>query len=148
MAIGRYQLNLIPGFVDPADMRELKRIVDAMGINSVVFPDTSGVLDLPQDGHYRMFPHGGTTIEDLKSAGDSCCTIALGHFTSHPAATELDEKCGVGCAFLELPIGMTETDRFIHALRNYGRRRRAGQHRRGTRAAARCHERHAPVLSQ
>ena len=115
-----FQLNLIPGFVDPADIRELKRIVDAMGINSVVFPDTSGVLDLPQDGHYRMFPHGGTTIEDLKSAGDSCCTIALGHFTSHPAATELDEKCGVGCAFLELPIGMTETDRFIHALRNYG----------------------------
>jgi len=115
-----FQLNLIPGFVDPADIRELKRIVDAMGINAVVFPDTSGVLDLPQDGRYRMFPHGGTTIEDLKSAGDSCCTIALGHFTSYPAATELDEKCGVGCAFLELPIGMTETDRLIHALRNYG----------------------------
>jgi nitrogenase molybdenum-iron protein beta chain len=95
-------------------------VVDAMGINSIVFPDTSGVLDSPQDGHYRMFPRGGTTIEDLQSAGDSCCTIALGHFTSHPAATELDEKCGVGCAFLELPIGMTETDRFIHALRNYG----------------------------
>jgi len=67
-----------------------------------------------------MFPHGGTTIEELKSTGDSSCTIALGHFTSHPAATELDEKCGVGCAFLELPIGLTETDRFIHALRNYG----------------------------
>jgi nitrogenase molybdenum-iron protein beta chain len=115
-----FQLNLIPGWIDPADVRELKRMVDVMGINTVVFPDTCGVLDLPQDGHYRMFPGGGTTIEDLKSAGDGCCTIALGHFTSHPAATELDEKCGVGCAFLELPIGMTETDRFIHALRNYG----------------------------
>jgi nitrogenase molybdenum-iron protein beta chain len=115
-----FQLNLIPGFLDPADIRELKRILDAMGINSIVFPDTSGVLDLPQAGHYRMFPGGGATIEDLIAAGDSVCTIALGHFTSHPAATELDEKCGVGCAFLELPIGMTNTDRFIHALRNYG----------------------------
>ena len=115
-----FQLNLIPGFVDPADIRELKRIVTEMGVKAVIFPDTSGVLDLPQDGRYRMFPHGGTTIEELKSTGDSSCTIALGHFTSHPAATELDEKCGVGCAFLELPIGLTETDRFIHALRNYG----------------------------
>ena len=33
-----FQLNLIPGFVDPADMRELKRIVDAMGINSSCSP--------------------------------------------------------------------------------------------------------------
>jgi nitrogenase molybdenum-iron protein beta chain len=115
-----FQINLIPGFVDPSDMREIKRLTTEMGVRFVMFPDTSGVLDLPQDGHYRMFPHGGTTIPQLKSTGDSSCTIALGHFTSHPAATELDEKCGVPCAFLELPIGITNTDRFIHALRNYG----------------------------
>jgi nitrogenase molybdenum-iron protein beta chain len=115
-----FQINLIPGFVDPSDMREIKRITTAMGVRFVMFPDTSGVLDLPQDGHYHMFPHGGTTIPQLKSTGDSSCTIALGHFTSHPAAIELDEKCGVPCAFLELPIGITNTDRFIHALRNYG----------------------------
>ena len=115
-----FQINLIPGFVDPSDMREIKRIITAMGVRFVMFPDTSGVLDLPQDGHYHMFPHGGTTIPQIKSTGDSSCTIALGHFTSHPAAIELDEKCGVPCSFLELPIGITNTDRFIHALRNYG----------------------------
>ena len=114
------QLNLIPGFIDPADMRELKRIVKEMGVKTVMFPDTSGVLDLPQDGRYRMFPSGGATIEEIKSAGDSVGTIALGHFASHPAATELDEKCKVPCALLELPYGLTNTDRFIHALRNHG----------------------------
>ena len=98
-----FQLNLIPGFVDPADIRELKRLVAELGVKAVVFPDTSGVLDLPQDGRYRMFPHGGTTIEDLKSTGDSSCTIALGHFTSHPAATELDEKCGEVARSLNCP---------------------------------------------
>ena len=56
------QLNVIPGFIDPADMRELKRIVEEMGVKTVMFPDTSGVLDLPQDGQYRMFPSGGATI--------------------------------------------------------------------------------------
>jgi len=41
----------------------------------------------------RMFPHGGTTIEELKSTGrQQLHHPALGHFTSHPAATELDEK--------------------------------------------------------
>ncbi len=114
------QLNLIPGFIDPADMRELKRIVREMGVKAILFPDTSGVLDLPQDGRYRMFPQGGATVSDIRSTGDSLGTIALGHFASHPAAIELDEKCGVPCAFLELPYGLTNTDRFIHALRNHG----------------------------
>lgn len=114
------QLNIIPGFIDPADMRELKRIVAEMEVKTVMFPDTSGVLDLPQDGRYQMFPSGGATIEQIKSSGDSVGTIALGHFASHPAAIKLDEKCHVPCALLELPYGLTNTDRFIHALRNHG----------------------------
>jgi nitrogenase molybdenum-iron protein beta chain len=114
------QLNVIPGFIDPSDMRELKRIIKEMGVKSVMFPDTSGVLDLPQDGRYRMFPHGGATVEQIRSSGDSVATLALGHFASHPAAEELDEKCHVPAALLELAYGLTNTDRFIHALRNYG----------------------------
>jgi len=114
------QLNVIPGYIDPAEMREIKRIVNEMGVKTVMFPDTSGVLDLPQDGQYRMFPSGGATIEQIKSSGDSKGTIALGHFASHPAAIELDEKCKVPAALLELPYGLTNTDLFIHALRNHG----------------------------
>jgi nitrogenase molybdenum-iron protein beta chain len=113
------QINLIPGFVDPADMRELKRIAKEMGVKVVMFPDTSDVLDLPQTGSYHMYPKGGTTREALQSTGNSLATLALGHFSAHPAAIELDEKCKVPCAFLEMPIGLTPTDRFIHALRNY-----------------------------
>jgi nitrogenase molybdenum-iron protein beta chain len=114
----RNQINLIPGFVDPADMRELKRIASEMGVHIVMFPDTSDVLDQPQTGVYKMYPRGGVTIDELKSTGDSIATLALGHFASYPAATALDEKCNVPCALLELPIGLTQTDRFIHTLRN------------------------------
>jgi nitrogenase molybdenum-iron protein beta chain len=113
------QVNIIPGFVDPADMRELKRIAREMNVKAVLFPDTSDVLDLPQTGVYHMYPKGGATVEALESTGDSLATLALGHFSAHPAAVELDEKCNVPCAFLEMPIGLTQTDRFIHALRNY-----------------------------
>jgi nitrogenase molybdenum-iron protein beta chain len=115
----RNQLNIIPGFVDPSDMRELKRLLKEMGVSFVMFPDTSDVLDLPQTGVYHMYPKGGVTVAQLKSTGDSMATLALGHFSAHPAAIELDEKCNVPCAFLEIPIGLSPTDRFIHAVRNY-----------------------------
>lgn len=114
------QINIIPGFAEPADMREIKRLSREMGVKTVMFPDTSDVLDLPQTGRYTMYPKGGVSVEALQSTGDSLATIALGHFSAHPGAVELDEKCNVPCAFLEMPIGLTNTDRLVHALRNYG----------------------------
>jgi len=114
------QVNLIPGFVDPTDMRELKRLANVMGVPVVVLPDTSDVLDLPQTGVYRMYPRGGVTIDQLKSTGDSIATLALGHFASHTAAQALDDKCDVPASLLELPIGLGSTDRFIDALRTAG----------------------------
>jgi nitrogenase molybdenum-iron protein beta chain len=113
------QVNVIPGFVEPADMREIKRIAAAMSANIVMFPDTSNVLDGPLTGQYKMYPEGGATVAQIKSAGDSIATIALGHFGSHVAGATLESKCNVPAAFLELPIGIGATDRFISTLANY-----------------------------
>ena len=66
-----------------------------------------------------MYPKGGATIEQIKSTGDSIATLALGHFASHPSAIVLEDKCEVPNALLELPIGITATDEYIDALRNY-----------------------------
>ncbi len=114
----KQQINIIPGWVEPSDMAELKRITREMGIPTVMFPDTSGVLDTPQTGKYKMFPKGGTTIDDLKSTGDSIATIALGKVCSGDAAKELDRKHKVPCEIIDLPIGVKGTDRFIEALRS------------------------------
>lgn len=113
-------VNVIPGFVDPSDMREIKRLCKEMNVRTILFPDTSNVLDTAQTGKYEMYPSGGTTVEELRKTGDSYATIALGQFASHPAAIELDEKCDVPCAFLDMPIGISATDAFINALRQYG----------------------------
>lgn len=115
----RDQLNIVPGYLDPGDIREIKRLAAAM-CGTVVFPDTSDVLDLPQTGRYEMYPRGGVRIDELATAGDSVATVALGTFASHPAATMLHEKCGVPGALLELPVGLTQTDCFIQALHTYG----------------------------
>jgi len=73
-------------------MAEIKRIAELMRIKSVVFPDTSGVLNGPITGIYEMYPRGGTTIRELTSTGGSQSTIALGPIASGPAAKQLDVK--------------------------------------------------------
>ncbi|MBN1498731.1 MAG: nitrogenase molybdenum-iron protein subunit beta [Spirochaetes bacterium] len=114
------QLNIIPGWVEPADMVEIKRLSAEMGVKIVMFPDTSGVLDAPQTGKHEMYPDGGTTIPELKSTGDSIYTIALGKFASEQAAQAIDSKCKVKYDMLDLPIGISATDRFIEALAKRG----------------------------
>lgn len=114
------KVNIIPGWVEPTDMREIKRIAAAMKVPITLFPDTSGVLDGPMTGRFRLFPEAGATIEDIKSSGDSSSTIGLGPFTSGPAAEALETKCKVPCEVLELPIGLAATDRFVDALRKAG----------------------------
>jgi nitrogenase molybdenum-iron protein beta chain len=112
------RVNIIPGWVDPADMREIKRLVEAMGIKYIMFPDTSGVLDTPLTGESRYFPEGGVTIDELRQTGSSKMTIALGLSTSLPAARLLDTKCKVPYEALDLPLGMEATDRLIDVLQN------------------------------
>ncbi|MBF0226206.1 MAG: nitrogenase molybdenum-iron protein subunit beta [Desulfobacterales bacterium] len=110
-------INIIPGFVEPSDMEEIKRITSELGIKSIVFPDTSNVLNGPMTGKYKMFPKGGVTVEDLKKTGCSIGTLALGRLASGAAARALDTKCKVPCELLDLPIGLEATDTFIDTLR-------------------------------
>lgn len=111
------RLSVISGWVEPSDMAELKRIIAEMGVDSILLPDTSGVLDGPLDGRFSMFPEGGTKLEDIRAMGDSYAAIGLGALGSGPAAKLLDTKCKVPMEILDLPIGLSATDRFIDGLR-------------------------------
>lgn len=110
------QLNIIPGWVEPSDMREIKAIAARIGIPIVLFPDTSDVVDSPQTGEYKMYPDGGTTLEQIASTGDSIKTLALGAWASEDAAKQLDAKFKVPFELLDIPLGLSATDRFIEAL--------------------------------
>ena len=110
-------INVVPGWVEPSDMREIKRLLGAMEIEAIVFPDTSDVLDAPQTGKHVFYPKGGVTTEQLQATSASAVTVALGPTGSEPAAKELDAKFKVPYETLELPIGLRATDRFVNALR-------------------------------
>jgi nitrogenase molybdenum-iron protein beta chain len=111
------RLNIIPGYVEPSDIQEIKRIVDRMGIRSIVFPDTSKVLNGPLTGRFNMYPPGGVTVEELGMTSGSLGTIALGKLASGPAGVALDTRHRVPCEMLDLPIGLRATDLFIDILR-------------------------------
>jgi nitrogenase molybdenum-iron protein beta chain len=111
------QINVIPGFVEPSDMTEIKRILLLMGIKSILFPDTSEVVNGPLDGRFHMYPKGGATVRQINSAGDSQFTVALGRTASLLAAKLLDTKCGVPFENLDLPIGIQATDALVDCLR-------------------------------
>ncbi len=106
-------INLICGWVEPSDMRELKRIAQILKAEVILFPDTSDVLDAPQTGTLQFYPKGGTTVDELILAGDSKYTIGLGKFCTEDAAKEMDSKCRVPYSVLDIPIGLSATDRFI-----------------------------------
>jgi len=114
------KVNIIPGWVEPCDMEEIKRVTGMIGVKTILFPDTSGVLNGPLSGEYKMFPEGGTTVAELKATGDSIGTLALGEWCSADAARELDSKNKVPCKVLDMPFGLKATDRFIDALRTIG----------------------------
>lgn len=111
------KINVIPGWVEPSDMEEIKRLATLVGAKINMFPDTSGVLNGPLTGEYKMFPDGGASIDDIKNSGSSIGTLALGEWSSADAAKLLDTKCKVPCSILDMPFGLQATDRFIDALR-------------------------------
>ena len=111
------QINLIPGYVEPSDMEEIKRLATMLGVKSIMFPDTSNVLNGPQNGKFKMFPKGGVSIDQLKLTGTSIGTIGMGELTSGAAAKALDTKCKIPCEILDLPYGLEGTDIFIDTLR-------------------------------
>ncbi len=118
--VKRDVVNLIPGFVEPSDMAEMKRLASEMGIKTLMFPDTSGVLNGPMTGRFKMYPAGGARLDEIRRAGDSVKTLALGSLAAGQAARSLDTKCKVDCEILDLPIGFLATDRYVEALRKSG----------------------------
>ena len=114
------KLNLISGWVEPSDMREVKRLTTMMQVPITLFPDNSDVVHAPQTGSFEMYPKGGTKVSDLVAAGDSKASLAFGEWATEDAARKLNIKCKVPFAVTDLPIGVRATDRFIMKMAELG----------------------------
>lgn len=113
------KLALLPGWGNPGDYREFKRLMNAMKVPFTMLPDTSGVLDAPMTGTFEMYPKGGTTIEEIKGLGDCVKTLALGTGISEMPAEALKKKCKVDYDLLPYPMGVEKTDSFVMKLQEF-----------------------------
>jgi len=91
----RGQINIIVGsHLTPADVGELREVVESFGMRAILLPDLSA-LDGSRQG-FSPLAVGGTTIEELSAMGSSDFTIALGT-SMGPAARMLQQKFGIEC---------------------------------------------------
>ena len=110
------QITLLPGsHLSPGDIDELREIVQAFGLNPVVLPDISGSLDghIPPD--WRGTTLGGTTLEDIRSAGASAFTIGVGEQTRE-GAEALQAIAGTPLEIFERLSGLEVNDRLLQRL--------------------------------
>jgi nitrogenase molybdenum-iron protein beta chain len=110
-------VTILPSFIEPSDMTEIKHIAGELGLRYIMYPDTSGVVNAPMDGTFRMYPKGGTPKEEITASGDSRLAFALGRIGTVQAAQLLDSKCKVKTRIIDLPIGISATDAFVDTLR-------------------------------
>jgi nitrogenase molybdenum-iron protein NifN len=111
-------VNLLPGFVSPADVRHLKTVLRDFDLTGVILPDISETLDGPVQEEYQKVPEGGTPIDSIKKMSGAARTIEFGR-TLKPGSTAgslLEDRFKVRLASLGTPIGLRETDRFFDTL--------------------------------
>jgi nitrogenase molybdenum-iron protein beta chain len=110
------KINLIPGWVNPGDIRELKHIVRELGLHGLWLTDYAETLD---GGYYEPRPHfarGGTTVEELRSSSKSMATVAMQRYIGGEAARIYERRHGVPAHVLTMPIGLANTDALIDTL--------------------------------
>lgn len=114
----RNTVNILPGFVSPADIRHIKEIVEDFGLSSTVLPDISETLDGPIVGEYKKIQRGGTPIAAIRAMGASLATIEFGRILSgsQSAGDYLFSEFDVTNHRIGLPVGIRETDTFLNTL--------------------------------
>ncbi len=106
-------INIIPGFdgFAVANNREIKRLLDEMGVEYTFLSDVSDVYDTPSDGEFRMYD-GGTSLEDVKDAVNAKATVSMQEYCT-PKTLEYAASKGQETASLHYPMGVQATDEFL-----------------------------------
>jgi nitrogenase molybdenum-iron protein beta chain len=107
------KINIIPGFDGfcVGNNRELKRILDAMGVDCTILSDAADQFDTPADGEFRMYD-GGTKIDDVAAALDAKATLSLQSWCTRKTMDYVAEH-GQEVASFHYPMGVGATDELL-----------------------------------
>lgn len=124
-------VNLLPGFVSPADIRYLKEVFDDFAISGIILPDISETLDAPARHEYEKIPSGGTPLSAIRVMGGSKATIEFGRTLLHKetAGALMTTRFMVPHYRIGTPIGIKESDRFFAVLEDLAGQETPQKHR-------------------
>ncbi|WP_142847676.1 nitrogenase iron-molybdenum cofactor biosynthesis protein NifN [Telmatospirillum sp. J64-1] len=112
----RRLVNILAGsHLTPADLEEIRELVEAFGLHPVILPDLSGSLDGHVPETYVGTTFGGTTLEDIAVMGRAAVTLAIGEHM-RPAALALEARTGVPFHLFERLTGLGAVDDFVSCL--------------------------------
>jgi len=110
------QVNFLPGaHLTPADVEELKELIESFGLTVLTIPDISNAMDGHIDDVVSPLSTGGISVEDIRKAGRSCATVYVGDSLAK-AALKLKEKFNIPAYGFTSLTGLAETDLFMAAL--------------------------------
>lgn len=113
-----HKINIIPGMLNPGDIREIKHLLKSMGVESIVLFDIADVFDAPLRPPVRIpyYAKGGTPVHEIEDMGNSLGTVALSPHEGGLGAQWIEKKFGVPAVIGPPPIGVQNTDLFLKNL--------------------------------
>ena len=112
------KINVIAPNISPAEIREIKRVMDLFQIKYTIIPDVSETLDGPFVEKFTKISKGGTKLEDIKNMGNAKLTLEIGMCIekNQSPGELLKEKFDVPSINVSLPLGYKKTKEFLHIL--------------------------------
>jgi len=109
------KVNVIPGF-DPyiGNYREIKRIMDVMGIKHTVLADVSDSFDAPNTGQAKLY-RGLTKIEDAMDSVNAMATVALQKYATTKTMGFINKEWNQKM-LVKIPVGVRNTDELLDEL--------------------------------
>ena len=110
------QVNFLPGaHLSPADVEELKEVIESFGLKVLTIPDISNAMDGHIDDVVSPLSTGGIPVEEIRKAGRSVATIYVGDSLAK-AGGILKERFGIPAYGFTSVTGMAEVDLLMETL--------------------------------
>jgi nitrogenase molybdenum-cofactor synthesis protein NifE len=110
------QVTLLPGaHLTPADVEEMKGLVESFGLTVLAIPDVANALDGHIEDDVSPLSTGGIPVEEIRKAGRSVATIYVGDSLAG-AALALRERFGMPAYGFTSVTGLAEVDRLVATL--------------------------------
>jgi len=109
------KLNFFPGWINPGDLKVLKRYVKEMGVDATFFMDIED-FDSPMMPDKSIHTHGRTTVEDIQGSANAIGSISLAKYEGGAAADYLRTEFDVPNHQLDTAFGIANTDAMLRKI--------------------------------